>query len=258
MILRMYNTRKSLFSLLLVAVTTFAPLTSSCKKEKIDPQTENFYYSYVKELDGYAVAYHYQGDNVKLEIPSSYEGKPVVGIQESAFFNYSVIESITIPDGIAFIGDKAFFGCENLKNLTLPDSVTFVGELCFNSCSNLDAIKLSNGITTLKKGSFQGCESLTSILLPSTIKTIEADVFRGCTQLTSLTLPNEIFSIGEFAFSGCENLAGINLPNSLSFVGEYAFNECKKLILTIDNNVNRERWDEKWNNNIDGSTIYEK
>ncbi len=49
-----------------------------------------------------------------IVIPSTYKGKAVVGIDESAFSDCTNLESVTIPDSVTSIGSYAFSGCEGL------------------------------------------------------------------------------------------------------------------------------------------------
>ena len=45
-----------------------------------------------------------------LNIPSTYNGKPVVKIEDYAFC-YTDITSVTIPDSVTYVGSYAFRGC---------------------------------------------------------------------------------------------------------------------------------------------------
>ena len=49
-----------------------------------------------------------------VEIPSEFNGKPVVAIGNAAFFAWSDLEAITIPDTVTRIGDGAFAFCSSL------------------------------------------------------------------------------------------------------------------------------------------------
>lgn len=42
--------------------------------------------------------------------------------------NSANLKSITIPDGLKYIGDSAFVNCCNLNSINIPDSVVYVGD----------------------------------------------------------------------------------------------------------------------------------
>lgn len=43
-----------------------------------------------------------------------------------AYYGYSSLTSVTIPDSVTFIGSYAFDGCTSLTSVTIPDSVSTV------------------------------------------------------------------------------------------------------------------------------------
>ena len=104
-------------------------------------------------------------------------------IGDSAFFGYTRLTSVTIPDSVTSIGQSAFYGCSGLTSVTIPDSVTSIGGYAFSYCS-----------------------SLTSITIPDSVTSIGRDAFEDCTGLTSVTIPDSVTSIGEDAFSDCDAL----------------------------------------------------
>ena len=64
----------------------------------------------------------------------------VTSIGDYAFYNFTLLTSITIPDGITSIGKDAFRGCASLTSITIPDSVTSIGAGAFRECSSLTSI----------------------------------------------------------------------------------------------------------------------
>jgi len=67
----------------------------------------------------------------ELVIPSSYQGKPVTKIGESAFWGCSSLTSVTIGDSVTSIGSNAFAYCSSLESITFrgnaPTRHTFSG-----------------------------------------------------------------------------------------------------------------------------------
>lgn len=112
-----------------------------------------------------------------IEIPQTYNGKPVVVIQNSAFKDCSNVTSVLIPSSIKSIGINAFENCSNITETTIPEGVTLIGN-----------------------NTFLGCEKLASVTFPTSLENIGANAFAGCTSLTSIVLPKNIQEIGANAF----------------------------------------------------------
>lgn len=73
------------------------------------------------------------GEEVKdLVIPNS-----VTSIRNYAFYNCSVLTSVTIPNSVTSIGDKAFYGCKGLTSVIIGNGVTSIGGFAFDGCSKL-------------------------------------------------------------------------------------------------------------------------
>lgn len=123
-----------------------------------------------------------------IEIPQTYNGKPVVVIQNSAFKDCSNVTSVLIPSSIKSIGINAFENCSNITEITIPEGVTLIGN-----------------------NTFKGCEKLASVTLPTSLESIGANAFAGCTSLTSIVLPKNIQEIGANAFANCTKLATIEV-----------------------------------------------
>ena len=66
-----------------------------------------------------------------LDIPSTINGKTIVGIDYGAFSNNKQIVEVIMPDTITYVYGNAFRFCSNLKKVTLSKSLTFI-RLCLN------------------------------------------------------------------------------------------------------------------------------
>jgi len=131
-----------------------------------------------------------------LEIPLTYDGKPVTSI-----------------------GDRAFWKCTNLTSVTIPDSVTRIGRSAFNSCSSLTSVTIPDSVTSIENGAFFGCSSLTSVTIPDNVTRIGRSAFNSCSSLTSVTIPDSVTSIENGAFSRCSSLTSITFEGNVPTLG---------------------------------------
>ena len=140
--------------------------------------------------------------------------KGITKIGNYAFYYYTDLTSITIPNSATSIGFSAFFECRSLTNITIPDSVTSIGSSAFYDCRSLTNITIGNGLTSIGRSAFQ-----------------------SCTGLTSITIGNGLTSIVEGAFSGCINLSSIKLNSTTPpFLGSNAFyNTAADLQIVVPN-----------------------
>ncbi len=170
-----------------------------------------------------------------VNIPNSVES-----INVSAFSGCSGLTSINIPNSVTSIESEAFYGCSALTSATIPNSVTSIKERTFYSCSSLSSITIPNSVTDIESGAFSYCRNLTSITIPSSVTNIGSVTFMGCWALTSVTIPNSVTSIGNLVFAGCSSLSSITIPNSVTNIESQAFQSCRNLTsIIIPNTVKK-------------------
>ena len=140
----------------------------------------------------------------------------VSAIGAFAFYNCSLLTSITIPDSVTNIGDSAFSWCISLTSIIIPDSVTSIGDSAFSWCISLMSITIPNSVTNISDSAFKSCSSLTNITIPDSVTSIDGVAFYDCRSLINITIPDSVISIGEYAFSSCSLLTNITIPDSVT------------------------------------------
>ena len=162
-------------------------------------------------------------------IPSSLGGAPVTEIRWSAFKGCAGLSSVTIPVGVASIGNGAFEDCTGLKSIVIPGSVAELGWGAFRGCAGLMSATLATGVRKIGNDAFADCTGLTSLSLPPTVTEIGWDAFSGCTALSSITIPSNATSIGDYAFRNCTGLKSVTIPKGVTNIGDGAFDGCSSL-----------------------------
>ena len=216
-------------------------------------------------VDSYLVA-----TNAEFAAVSSYSVKPgTIAIAEKAFAtNGKKLVSITLPDGLLFIGDGAFSSLSSLKTANIPSSVNrigygvFSGTALYKDTANWEGngLYLDNWLLAVenvkitefavKEGTIGAADgndaslfpsrakSVATLSLPSTLRYVGSRSFAQL-KVTSLSLPESLQSIGEGGFSSCAFLASANLGDCLSLVsiGDQAFSGASLSQITIPSSV---------------------
>lgn len=187
----------------------------------------------------------YTGSAKEVEIPDSFEGRPVTSIGARAFYNCTGLETVSLPDSVAGIGQEAFALCtsltafqvdENNVAYTAQDGVLFSKDMTtLVACpeGREGTYTVPDGVETLGEQAFSRCVGLTGITLPESLTTIKAAAFYNCSALTGLTIPDGVTSIGPTAFCRCSVLAQITLPESLSTLETGLFSDCPALTALV-------------------------
>ena len=168
---------------------------------------------------------------------TDFDGIPVVGVCENAFFNDKEITSIKLSNNLERIENGAFWGASNLKTITFSDGgkgLKKIDSLAFKDCSSLESIDLSNAeITEIPARAFENCTSLKSIKLPSTVTKIADNAFAGCSNLEEIEGLEQckISELSATAFDGCVRLKDINLSNAtIAAIPDQIFSGMRGLI----------------------------
>lgn len=141
------------------------------------------------------------------------------------------ITSITIEEGVTYIGDNAFcrkYGTvaymSSVTSVSLPSTLTEIGdnfgyfsnsamtELDFSGCTSL---------TTIGSYFLNSCSYLTELDLSGTAITSVGNYFLNSSQkVSSLSLPETLTTTGYFFLSGCHGLTDVEIYDSLTTTKE--------------------------------------
>ena len=196
-------------------------------------------YNLSKTPQGWFITKYTGADVQQLSIPAVIAGKPIVGINENAFFGRDALEDVLVPEGIEVIRFAAFAFCRNLKRVHLPDTLKELGSRAsgektgtfgvFREDRALCEINLPDSLTCIGPSAFLDCTSLQTPPLPDSITEIGDMAFKNCLSLRSVHLPKAIREIPRNAFTGCLCLKQIYIPKGVERIESSAFMACKAL-----------------------------
>lgn len=170
-------------------------------------------------------------------------------------------ENIVVPgqveyDGITYsvkqIWDGAFYMCTDLKTVTLGEGIDYIGPRAFYNCSNLERITFSSTMESFNTDNpvFEGCPKLEIVTTPKTSEkqrayfyTHDGALYSHC-HYTELSKETEVLSwlpekttgvftikegvevIDEYSIT-CAGVSKIIIPESVKHIGARFFNESK-------------------------------
>lgn len=191
----------------------------------------------------------FQGINDKIKMLQF--GNDVDSIQNYSFTDLPLLDSLSIPQNVTYLGSNCFTGSPKIKTIQwnatnakfasfesiasqitsfeIGDNVKKIPDGLCRGMSNITTITIPNTILEISAYCFSGCMSLTSIALGNNISAIKKNAFENCSSITAIELPQNLLSISPYAFKGCSSLTSIDLPNSLLSLGTCVFNECAGL-----------------------------
>jgi len=222
--------------------------TPNTPEETPDPETPAEEFKLEENEDGTLTIKKYLGDDKRVIIPETIDGKTVTLIGTAAFSYKINLEYVKMPDTITVIHQRAFINCVNLKTAVLSQNLNRISHSVFERCTALADIVLPESLVFMESDVFRGCTSLKHIRVPanafsrkgsgdgafadSGLETVELPegieripdgVFLG-TKLKSVTLPNSVKKIENGAFALCADLESITLNNGLEVIEKSAFN----------------------------------
>lgn len=165
-------------------------------------------------------------------IPATLKQVTVTGgnILYGAFYNCSMLESITLGDSVTSIGDRAFYGCSGLKNVVIGSGIETCGANAFDGCGNLNAVYYTGNIAgwcSINWGDYSNPvwtahnlyinnQLVTNLVIPDCVTYIGGLAFDRCLCLNGITIPKSVKTINRGAFWFCTNLTNIYFEGTKS------------------------------------------
>ena len=224
--------KKILFALLtaVLAVTMMFALTS-CGEPELEFVLSDDGSYYI--LDACAL----KKQNMEIEIPAEYEGKPVKEIADDAFYTYngdSSLAKLTVPASVTIIhnnigdvcrsdyleGHKLSIYYGGSEQLWLSSFDSYLGYDLYINDTLVTSPTIPSDMTEIPDGYASSCASITEINIPDHVTAIGRSAFNGCTNVKTLTISKNVDSIGEYAFANLVNLTAFNYTAKNATVGD--------------------------------------
>jgi len=106
--------------------------------------------------NGEAFVTGYNGNLVRVEIPSALDGFTVTTIADHAFYK-SPLEEVSIPDSVVSIENSGFEGSSRLSAVTFSSSLKRIGSNAFAGCGSLESVNLPKSLRIISKHAFEEC-----------------------------------------------------------------------------------------------------
>ena len=156
----------------------------------------------------------------ELELP---EGLTELG---ALAFENTYIESIAFPSTLKAIPDGCCYFCRQLTSITIPEGVEYIGEDAF-SYTQLANVAIPTTVKEIGSSPFSNAP-ITSVTIPSTLKRWP-DYFLYGAQIESIDIPEGVTEIGEGCFMQCGRLKHVKIPSSVKFIGHGIVSCCDSL-----------------------------
>ena len=216
---------------------------------------------YEQRGEGYVVTGIGSVKGTGIFVPQQYNGLPVIGIADQAFYGCRTLTRVQLPEGLQTIGDLAFKDCVSLADVVFPSTLKSIGASAFEDCVKLTSLLLPDGLEKIGQSAFEGCDALDSISVPFTGESPEAETmshfgfifgatqaafngqyvpaslkevtvrcpiiagsaFEGCGYIQTVILGDEVEEICSLSFYNCGSLKNFHVGKNLKRVSDYVF-----------------------------------
>lgn len=185
------------------------------------------------DYTGYIVTGLGYCDDKHVNIPSEYDGKPVVAIGDNAF-------DTSKGEGDAGVGDRVIVG------VTIPDTVTYISCTAFSDCENLVNFivdhenevyeAINNCLVDTNLGSIVRGSEFSIIPEDGSVTIIGSYAFANSEGLVSIKIPDAVTELGDKAFMGCEALVEVTMPENVD-VGVDVFRESINVEIRVEHTL---------------------
>ena len=123
-----------------------------------------------------------------------------IDVNSLLYLNDKLITSLEI-NGADSIKNYVFAGCKSLESVSIGNKIAAIGEESFKGCDNITQLNIGDGVTAILKGAFNYCKKMEKVTLGKGLEKVEAEAF-GNTEPTEVycyaVIPPSIVSSSNF------------------------------------------------------------
>jgi len=221
-------------------------------------------FTYTTNADNTLTITGYSGPPWAVTIPTNINSRTVSTIGELAFYIYTNLTSVIIPDSVTTIENGAFIQCTALTNVTIPNGVSYIGAGTFEECASLTNVMIPASVISIDDAAFAFCANLNAITVdlqnpfysstngvlfdksestliqfpgklggnytvPGSVTSIGVVAFAG-SAVTSVTIPSSVTNMGPSVFELCNSLTNATIPKGVTNMEYEMFTYCPNLI----------------------------
>ena len=199
---------------------------------EIKTENKGSIFTFSEKSDGvYITRASYKFPQLKtVRLADTYNGKPVIGINNAVFRDLPELHTVIIPKSITKITDHMFNGCPKVENIyyegTLNDwfKMKIEKEFFFNSQS------YEHFYVKDENGEYIEVENL---VIPEEVTHIGDYLFNSCKNIKSIEFHDKVESIGKGTFMKCTKITSLVIPDSVTEIKGKAFDDCSVKTLVI-------------------------
>lgn len=109
------------------------------------------------------------------------------------------IKKVILPNSLKVIG-KAAFQWSPIESISIPDSVVVIEESAFENCKELNAISFGTSVKEIQKEAFAGIHGINNWILPDGLEIIQENAFLYCS-FEEMHIPPSVTQIGNHAIN---------------------------------------------------------
>ena len=187
------------------------------------------------DLGGVLITGYTGFNNKKVTIPSTIDGKTVIGIWNEVFKNCTELQEVYFEEGCQYICNSVFEDCKSLQKVRLPKSLKEIGRKAFANCSSIKELAIPPNVDTIGEYAFWSCRELQKIYLPNKLRCISGSML-SYTSISEIEIPESVLHIGHSAFSNTK-IKELALPRNIKSIDSYAFDIPSLEKVTIPSDV---------------------
>ncbi|WP_298529994.1 leucine-rich repeat protein [uncultured Ruminococcus sp.] len=129
---------------------------------------------------------------------------------------------VIIPDNVTCIADHAFMNCEIVESVSIPESVEYIGRKAFLNTGWLNKLNAENELVIVNDFLLSADNCGEDLIIPDNVKSVTGHTADYHKTLKSITIPESVKHIGPAAFYCCPELESVTILSTDCEIESYA------------------------------------